>query len=196
MMHDPYQNFAYQTNPVWGAYGGSIPFGLPQLLQAANLNPASGFNPQTAGLPQFGQQGYAGIGAYGNPAQQQQFQTGNPGIPPFGGISPYAAYQNPLASILQNQLLLAQLQNSPWSGGLQNQQTSPWQNPLLQNQLLQNLLQSSFLQSHSYPQFGQSQPMTQQLLPQTWIGQPGAYGGGIPFARGFQQPGSSPWACF
>lgn len=236
MMQDPYQSYAYQTNPGWGAYAGAgIPFGLPQTgLQGSMLNPTTGFNPQTPGFSPFAQQGYPGITGFGQ-IHPQQFQQGIQGVPQIG------ASQNPIATLLQNPLLLAQLQNpftqfqNPLTQ-LQNPLTqlqnplaqlqnplaqlqnplaqlqnplAQLQNPLLQNPHLNPILalsglgggspfgwhqHSPYQQQSPYQQFGQFGGYG-QLLPQTWLGQPGAYGSN-PFARGFQQQGISPWACF
>jgi hypothetical protein len=102
MTHDP-----YQTYPGMGAYGGvTTPFTSPYANPAAALNPlaaAVGLPAiPTAGIPQLGQQGYAGY-------------------PVHGGINPQQ---------LQLALLFALQGLIPQTAGL-SPQTGGWQNPLL-----------------------------------------------------------------
>jgi hypothetical protein len=73
MTHDP-----YQTYPTMGAYGGvTTPFTSPYANPAAAINPlaaAVGLSAiPAAGIPQLGQQGYAGYPVHGgiNPQQLQ-----------------------------------------------------------------------------------------------------------------------------
>ena len=184
MTHDP-----YQTYPTMGAYGGvTTPFTSPYANPAAAINPlaaAVGLSAiPTAGIPQLGQQGYAGY-------------------PVHGGINPQQ---------LQLALLFALQGMIPQAVGL-SQQTGGWQNPLLaslnQNPLalagLQNPLLNPLAQQHAqYSPIGQINPL---LAPQSWVGQPGLLGGGQPFnpihalasqlgPRPFQTAGISPWALF
>ena len=210
MTHDPYQTFA-----GYGQYPGqTAPFGSPYNPLQNLMNPTQGFQ---GAIPQTGITGYGGI----HPQQLQQLQQlqqqqlqqlqlaamaqqgGIPQFgglsPQFGGLSPQIATQHPLlAAILQNPLVLAQLQNPQLSGGLQNPYNTGLQNPLLNPILAQSAYPGTtpygWHQHSPYQQFGQQLP-PQTLLGQNWLGQPGPYGGGAPFGRGFQS-GMSPWACF
>src|SRR5579864_4905749 len=101
MTHDP-----YQTYPTMGAYGGvTTPFTSPYANPAAAINPlaaALGLSAiPSAGIPQGGQQGYAGY-------------------PVHGGINPQ---QLQLALLFALQSLIPQTGLQPQTGG--------WQNPLL-----------------------------------------------------------------
>lgn len=202
MMHNPFQS--YQTDPTLGAYTGN-PYTLPfTAMQSAPINPA--LNPlaaiqglsscATAGGPQTGQQGYAGV-------------------PNFVGLHPQqlAALQNPwIPNVLQNPLFAAVLQN-------------PFLNPIVAQQLIHSAGLQPYSPYGQQP-FGQVSPFAQQglpygqlgvpyaqqtspygqpglpygqigspLLPQTWVGQAGPFASGLG-ARQFHTPGISPWAGF
>jgi hypothetical protein len=101
MTHDP-----YQTYPTMGAYGGvTTPFTSPYANPAAAINPlaaALGLSAlPSAGIPQGGQQGYAGYPVHGgiNPQQLQlALLFALQGlIPQTGG------WQNPLLNPLSQQ---------------------------------------------------------------------------------------------
>ena len=194
-------------NPL-GAFGGQTA-GIPQLPQ------------QIPGISGYGQGIYPQQLQAAFPGMIPQFG----GISPYGGLqNPLLAnlLQNPLVlAQLQNQLLGGGLQNAlggpsnpqafgqsqnPFlSGGLQNApgglqnplMTSGLQNPLVNPMLAQGGLGGSPFGWHQQSPYHQLLgQFGQQQLPQTWLGQPAAYGGGIPFGRGFQQPGISPWTYF
>ena len=109
MTHDP-----YQTYPTMGAYGGvTTPFTSPFANPAAAINnplaAALGLSAiPSAGVPQLGQQGYAGYPVHGgiNPQQVQlALLFALQGlIPQTVGLSPQTGgWQNPLLNPLAQQ---------------------------------------------------------------------------------------------
>jgi hypothetical protein len=185
MMHNPFQS--YQIDPTLGAYAGmTTPFSSPYTaLQTSSMNPATAMNPlaatlglplPTAGIPQLGQTGYAGIPNYGSIHPQQlqlaSLLASQAAIPQLLGLVPHQAtnWQNPYqAPAFQSPWITAGLQNPLLTAGLQNPLfTVGLHNPLLNPILAQQLLGPQFgLQPYSpYQQIGPfGSPFGQQGSP-------------------------------
>jgi hypothetical protein len=211
MMHNPFQS--YQTDPTLGAYAGN-PYTPFTAMQSATMNPA--LNPlaaiqglsscATAGGPQIGQQGYAGVPTFVGLHPQQLTAYQNPWIP-TGLQNPWftAALQNALLNPILAQQLIPTA-GSPF--GLQpltpyGQQILGQVSPFAQQGLPFTQQGLPFAQQglpygqqgvpypqqgspYGQPPFGQVSPFAQQglpygqlgspLAPQTWVGQAGPFG--------------------
>jgi hypothetical protein len=172
-MHDPFQTYATMGTPYGGSpygtpYGTLNPVGLPYNAQQPFSNPLSSIHPLAAatlglsqnvnpitGIPQAGQQGF-GL----HPAQLASQAI----IPQLLGINPLAALQNPIVAALLSHPLIA-------AG--------------LQSQLGQQPQYSQFGQAGGSPfgQNGAAAGIGYPLAPQSWIGQPGQFGGGQAYGQ-------------
>jgi hypothetical protein len=196
--HDP-----FQTQLLMGAYSGATnPFGSPYagLQTTGAISPfgQTQFGQPQFGQPPFGQQGYAGVPNLGAIAQQQQLQQLQQQLQQQQHLQQLASI---LGSHGVNQPLFGMVTHaSPWQ---QNPLVA--QNPLLNPAIAQQLALQGGLPYGQWPQLGQSpygpswstypqtsqigsqfgqQPIGQggfqpgyQLAPQSWVGQPGIFGG-------------------
>jgi hypothetical protein len=167
------------------------------------INPAAAINPlaaslgvfgnsPTAGLPQWGQQGYPGGTMYGqiNPQYLQLVALANQAAQ----AAQLLGAQNPLQAALQQQQLLAQatLQNPYTAGGFQNPLAmGGLQNPYLQQQNPFAQQNPFVQQQHPYAQqqhpYAQQNPYLNPILAQQYGGLLGPQIGGQPYPQ-FNQP--------
>ena len=193
MTYDPFQTYsaigAGVTNPLQSPYMAASqinPIALQQLAATAGIGGA-GIVPQHL-QHQLHQQQLQQL----QQLQLAQILAARAGIPQLMAGSPWT---NPLAAGFENPLMNPLLAQQ--FGGQQGFQANPYQvNPYQVNPYQVNPYQHT-------PQMGFGQ-LGQGLAPQTWVGQPGQFGGQIPgqvhplvaqqlAARGFCGTGFSPW---